>query len=301
MGEMTDSNGTGHTDRLQISIPIEAIGTDLTGRGVFCQRGQTLAISRHGAVIALGYALATDQEMTIRRLDTNSEADARVIGLISNEGADLVYGVSFLDPTTNLWDKGFPAVIGSDQSSTRMVLECLLCQAHKTFELNEIEVRVFRTNQQIQQFCHSCSMTTSWREVGEKPGPGPEMHMETQAQQPVTQPRAQVNRRKYGRIRGNISCYICRPGLTEEVVVCENRSRGGLRLITGKLYNKDNRIEVTAPYTPGSGNILLPARIVYIQRRENLFTLGVEYVRHSDVQQRLDGYSDSSGSSELIR
>ena len=59
-------SGIRRSDRVPISIPIEAIGLDLVRGRPFCEKGKTILVSRHGAAIALSYALATDQELTIR-------------------------------------------------------------------------------------------------------------------------------------------------------------------------------------------------------------------------------------------
>ena len=141
------------SDRVQISIAVEAVGTDLHRGRPFCQRGQTVVVSRHGAAIALNYALVTDQELTIRCLNTGKEAEARVIGLIFSPGNGLVYGMAFLNDAANPWCIDFPALTSADEELGRILLECRMCRAYRVAHLDEIEMQVFETNQGIQQFC----------------------------------------------------------------------------------------------------------------------------------------------------
>jgi hypothetical protein len=133
----TSSDGARLTDRVQISIPVEAIGTDLNTGYSFCERGCTSVVSRDGAAIVLNYALAIDQELTIRCLETNKEAEARIVGLISGPRNDLVYGVVFLNAEANPWGIEFPTLTG-DEGFGRILLECRLCQAYRVVQLNEI-------------------------------------------------------------------------------------------------------------------------------------------------------------------
>jgi PilZ domain-containing protein len=285
--------GVRRSDRVQISIPIEAIGTDLHRGRVFCQRGQTLAVSRHGAAIILNYALATDQELTIRCLDTNREAEARVVGLMSGPGKDLVYGVAFLNPGANPWGIEFPSGKGSEEGFGRILLECRLCQAYKVFHLNEIEIQVFEANQSIQQFCKACSTTTSWKRIANEGLREPHVPRDLRAQEPASTTRGATNRRKHGRVRTNVPACVRERGCSDEIVTCENLSRGGLRLRTSKAYKKGARIEVAIPYSAGSGNIFVPAQVLHVQDCGTFFRLGVAYAKASGTQQQADVYSGS--------
>jgi len=289
--QTTSSDILRRSDRVEISIPIEAIGMDLTRGQGFCRKAETLAVSRHGAAIILNYALGTNQELTIRCLTTNEEAEATVVGLISSPGKDLVYGIAFVNPAANPWGIEFPTLTGSDDGLARILLACRLCSAQKIVHLNEIEIQAFEANQTIRQFCNACSETTSWKRLTNKADREPDLPKQTAGRESVSKPKDPVNRRKHGRVRSNVSACIRQAGFLDEIVACENISRGGISCRTSKPYQKGTRIEVAIPYSAGSGNIFVPARIVHVQKSGTFFRLGVEYARISGTQKRAERYS----------
>ena len=283
--QQISSDGLRRSDRVQLSIPIEAIGTDYHRGQPFCKKGRTLAVSQHGASIILNYALATDQEFTIRRVDTGKEAAVRVIGLISDAEKELVYGVAFLNAAVNLWEIEFPTSVETEEGIGRVLLACRLCQACKVVHLNEIELQVFETNQSIQQFCKSCSATTSWKRAANESTGEPHLTRGIQTQESGSPLRKSVDKRKHGRIRSNSAACIRQHGFAEEVVTCENLSRGGLRLRTSKRYQEGTRIEVALPYSPENGNIFVPARVVHVQDCGAFFRLGIAFTGTPGKQQ----------------
>ncbi len=288
--QTTASNTPRRSDRIEISIPIEVRGTDLTRGREFCQKAETLAVSRHGAAIILNYALATHQELTIRCLTTNEEAEARVIGLLSSSRKDLVYGVAFVDPASNPWGIEFPTLTGSEDGLVRILLACRLCSTEKVIHLEEIEIEVFEANQAIQQFCGTCGATTSWKRVLNKLIREQEPAKQTD-QKSAAKPADAVNRRKHGRVKSNVPACIRQPECPDEIVTCKDISRGGISCQTSRPYQKGARIEVAVPYSAGAGNIFVPARIVHVEKSGKFFTLGVAYAVVSGPQQKPEGYS----------
>ena len=277
------------SDRIEIPIPVEAIGADLTRGQTFCQKGETLAVSRHGAAIVLNYALATNQGLTIRCLNTNEEAEARVVGLISGPRKDLVYGVAFVNPASNPWGIEFPTLTGSDDGLARILLACRLCSAQQVAHLNEIEIQVFDANHTIQQFCKACSITTSWNRPGDKRA----LDLGPPKQSSTDGSNAGKNRRKHGRVRVNIQACIRQPGFPDETVACDDISRGGISCRASRPYPKGSRIEVAISYSAVGGNIFVPARIVHVQKSGHFFKVGVAYGGISG--QPSEGYKGYSG------
>jgi len=298
--QVASSQVARRSDRVEISISIDAIGTDYHRGRPFCQRGQTLTVSRHGAAIALNYALATDQELTIRCVNTAKEAVARVVGLVSGPGKDLVYGIAFLDAAANPWAIEFPALAGSDDVLGRVLLTCRLCQTYSVVHLNEIELQVFETNGSIQQFCKLCSVTTSWKRAANETAKEINLPKDTQTNKSGSQASHKANRRKHGRVRTNVAACIRQSGFAEEVVTCENLSRGGLRLRTSRAYQEGARIEVALPYSTESGNIFVPAQVIHAQDCGGFFRLGVAYTRVSG-EQPTSVYSGSTSVADRTR
>jgi hypothetical protein len=92
-------------------------------------------------------------------------------------------------------------------------------------------------------------------------------------------PRA--NRRKHARVKVSYSACIRHPERGDDIVTCEDMSRGGLRFTSRKSYYERALIEVAVPYTPGQPAIFVPAQIVFVQElpEQQLFRYGVAYLQ----------------------
>jgi len=274
----TLGDGIRRSDRVPIFIPIEAIGMDLVRGRPFRVRGKTILVSRHGAAITLSYALATDQEMTIRCPDLNTEAEARVVGLIDAESKELIYGVAFLDPASNPWNIHFPALTDSEEVLARILMLCSSCQTLEVMHLDEIELQVFQANGRIQRFCKSCLATTAWKHMVEDTVCPRVLSPDKAIPHKVIQPTPR-EKRKHNRIKTSISACIRQLGFPDEIVVCENLSRGGIRFISSRLYATDSRIEVAVPFLSQGVNIFVPSHIVHVQEYEGSFKIGAAYIQ----------------------
>ena len=286
--QKTAPNLLRRSDRIDIALSVEAIGNDFTRGQPFCQKGETLSVSRHGAAIILNCALATNQELIIRCLSTNEEAHGRVVGLLSGFREEFVYGLAFVSSASNPWGIEFPPLDGCDEPLARILLACPLCSAQKVIHLNEIELQVFEANRTIQQFCNGCSQTTSWKPLADAPVQDVKVSPKT-ALQPESGPRNTTNRRKYRRVPSNVSACIRQPGLPDETVACENVSRGGISCRASRPYQIGAKIEIAVPFSAGSGNIFVPAHVVYVRESESFFRIGIAYSR--GLQGRSDGYN----------
>jgi PilZ domain len=89
------------------------------------------------------------------------------------------------------------------------------------------------------------------------------------------------NRRKHVRTRVNFKACVRRPGFADDVVACEDMSRGGLRFKTSRQYFEKSLIEVAVPYSPGDQAIFVPAQIAYVQElpEQKMYRCGVTYLR----------------------
>jgi len=91
------------------------------------------------------------------------------------------------------------------------------------------------------------------------------------------------NRRKHARTRVNFKACVRRPGLADDVVACEDMSRGGLRFKSNRKYFEKMLIDVAVPYSPGGQAIFVAAQIVYVRElpEQNTYRCGVMYLRSS--------------------
>lgn len=264
------------SDRVHLACPIQVTGKDADGAD-FTETGRTAVISRQGAAILLKRKLAPDVTLLIRRVEKRKQAEARNVGIIGGQDNQYLYGIMLLNPQHNLWDIEFPCLTGGSESAVaRALLECGGCHRQEVIHFNEIEFEVFDANQSIQRFCSSCSARTPWKggtlaSLGEATWP---------KIPPPVQSRQNHSRRKDIRLPANVSACISQPGFREEIVRCEDVSRGGLCFTSRKNYLERSRVEVSVPYLRKNGNIFLPARIVYVQPLgSDLFRHGVAYIK----------------------
>jgi hypothetical protein len=297
--------GVRRSSRIPREIEILLVGSDMEGK-VFSEKTKTVLLSRHGAGIVSEYKLSPEQELIMRRLDTNKEAEVRVVGQLGSQKNLYTYGMAFLDQTLDFWGIKFPPVTDTERAATRVFLECVRCQARETVEQSDLESDVYLVNEGIVRYCKACGSSTFWKkpsedvpvevgvldserkaavdevaevtevaEVAVKPEPAP---VEAAAP-PPSAPARQENRRKH--VRTKVSFKACVRSFTfgDDIVTCEDMSRGGLRFKSRKQYLEKATIEVAAPYSPGSTNIFVAAQVIHVLelKEERMYRCGVEY------------------------
>jgi hypothetical protein len=89
------------------------------------------------------------------------------------------------------------------------------------------------------------------------------------------------NRRKHGRTRVNFKACIRRTDAPDDVVSCEDMSRGGIRFKSKKQYFEKAMIEVAVPYSPGSSAIFVAAQIAWVLElpEQKMWRCGAAYLR----------------------
>jgi hypothetical protein len=91
------------------------------------------------------------------------------------------------------------------------------------------------------------------------------------------------NRRKHARTRVSFKACVRRHGSADDVVICEDMSRGGFRFKSTRRYLEKMLIDVAVPYSPGDQAIFVPAQIAYVQDlpEQKMFRCGAMYLRGS--------------------
>jgi len=283
------------SDRISISIPVEIFGADFTGEH-FVEQCKTIIVSRNGATIIVSRKLAADLELILKRPGTKKEALVRVIGQIGGQHEGYVYGVALMDTNINLWNIYFPTLTEAQSAVGRALLECARCKNREVVYMNEVEAEVYEANMALQRNCNSCGNSSVWKTVpgelvedpsvpvpsaGAQPSEGSSPVEGAEPPPPAEAPAAVMSRRKDLRIKSNMPACIRQPGFDEEVVTCDDISRGGLAFRSAKRYFLGSRIEVANPYAAGAANIFVPARIVFTQelQKEGLYKYGVSYLK----------------------
>jgi hypothetical protein len=285
--------------RIPKEIAILLVGSDMEGK-VFSEQTRTVVLSRHGAGIISQYKLVPEQELILRRLDTNGETEIRIVGQIGAQADSYTYGVAFLDPDIDFWAVKFPLLTETEIEANRALLECSGCKHRESMQHSDLEADVMAINEGIVRFCKNCGSSTFWKQASgdrhsvaasTEPAQKQESSYSSNytATQSVSAPVAQKplilpeNRRRHVRTKANCKACIRQIGHTLDVVVCEDMSRGGLCFKSRKRYFPGTSIEVAVPYSasPGAQSIFVHARIVYVQElpEEKLFRYGVEYLK----------------------
>jgi hypothetical protein len=291
--------GLRSSGRIAKEIAILLVGSDMEGK-VFSEQTTTVLLSRHGAGILSQYVLSAEQELILRRLDTDKEAEVRVVGQLGAHGENYTYGVAFLDPEIDLWGIKFPTLTDSEKEASRVLLQCSSCKARELVQQSDLELDVYLINEGIVRSCKKCGSSTIWRratgdDVGEpvpvenalsraKESANPPETV--QATSPNPAPALQTsarpeNKRKHVRTKVNFKACVRTHAFGDDIVTCEDISRGGLRFKSRKEYTANTEIEVAAPYAPGTPDIFVRGLIVHVTelKQERRFRCGVRYAK----------------------
>lgn len=114
--------------RISRQVPIVLIGNDVKGTA-FCEETHTAVLSLHGAGVIS--PLVAEQELVLRILGTNREAEIRFVGEIAEKGYLLTYGVAFLNEKLDFWGVEFPPSPGGKERPEILTLQCGGCKKWK--------------------------------------------------------------------------------------------------------------------------------------------------------------------------
>lgn len=239
---------------------------------------QTLLVSRNGGVLRMPEALSVGQELALKRPlegDQIKTVRARIVAEIDREPEAFVYAIHLLEPRPDFWDIEFPAPHKAEEALARLLMECGFCQRREVVYLNELELKSFEARKCIARICKICDAPAIW--------------VEAQSELSDAAPSLPRNdgdlrilpRRNRTRVKTRVLACIRRRGFQEEVAVCEDLSKGGLAFRSRNQYPQGTRAEVAVPFTPGSGAIFVPIRIVFSQAipSAGLFRHGAAYLK----------------------
>jgi PilZ domain len=274
----TLSDGFRQSDRVQFRMPVEA--SWVTAAGVtLTQNAETLLVSRNGGVLRLTAKLSMGQELHLRRSlegDHLKNTRARVVAEIDQDPPNhFLYAVHILDPRSDFWDIDFPSPHKAEEALARLLMECSFCQRREVVYLNELQLKSFEIRKCVARLCRLCDSPSIWIESqSELRDP------ENGASSPTVEERV-IPRRNRTRIKARILACIRHRGFQEEIAVCEDLSKGGLSFRSRNQYVEGSRVEVAVPFTPGSGAIFVPIRIVFSQAipSAGLFRHGAAYIK----------------------
>src|ERR1700716_132501 len=271
----TRPEGLRQSDRVNFRMPVEASWFAAGGVAVK-QMAQTLLVSRSGGVLCLAEKVLPGQELMLRRQngDESKMARARVLAEFDREPDGFLYAFVILEPRDDFWGIQFPALHTAEEALARLLMECSFCQRREVAYLNELELKSFESRKCVARLCKHCEAPSIWIESQSELRPianGPDQSVEDRV----------IPRRNRTRVKARVLACIRRRGFQEEIVVCEDLSKGGVSFRSRNQYVEGSRVEVAVPFTPGSGAIFVPIRIVFSQAipTAGLYRHGAAYVK----------------------
>jgi hypothetical protein len=283
--------GVRRSSRIEEEVPITLIGSDTEGK-LFLEHTHTILISQHGAGVVSKYKLSPEQEILIRLQDSAKEEEVRVIGQIAVHLDSYVYGVAFLQSDANFWGREFRPLTESENKAPSLTLECARCGSRESVEHNDLEADVYAFNQRVVRHCKECGSSTVWKVLSTQENEkliSSRPEQERGSSLPLSTPLVPAsptsagspeNKRKDRRTKVKMTACVRRPGFEDDVVICEDMSRGGVRIKSRKAYFADTTIEIAVPYALGGANIFVPARVLYVLEleKQRFFRCGVAYI-----------------------
>jgi PilZ domain len=271
------AEGMRQSDRVTLHMQVDATWSNTSG-AVVRQTAQTLLVSRNGGVIRLQERLFPNQEVTLHRKlegDQTKTVRARIVAEIDREPEGFIYAIAILDPRVDFWDIEFPAPHKAEEAFARLLMECSFCQRREVVYLNEMELKSFEIRKCAARLCSHCDSPSIWIEAQPQSAVEEALPSRSAVEERV------VPRRNRTRVRARVLACVRRRGFQEEVVVCEDLSKGGISFRSRNHYPEGTRVEVAVPYTPGAGAIFVPIRIVFSQpiASAGLFRHGAAYLR----------------------
>ena len=288
--EKLNANTVRASNRIQKEIAILLIGSDALGVA-FVEKTKTVVLSRRGAGIVSTHKLCAEEELILIQPDCNREAEVRVVGQIGSDDGYYTYGVAFLNSNVKFWDVDFTSAKDGRNVCHSMELRCNSCGLREPVDCGSLESDVYAVHDGLLRDCKHCKRSTLWKSNTSKdPGvsssldAGPVLVEPRSAEASVPSESAK-NRRRHVRIDVNFAGRVRLNGFGDDIVVCENISRGGLCFKSSRRYQESAGIEVAAPCSPGSAEIPVSARIVYVQElpEEKLFRYGAEFLLPADA------------------
>ncbi len=248
------------TTRILLRIPIEVRGTDAAGQP-FKERTTTLAINRHGALIALEHAVLPEARVSITNLQNTLVSPFRVVSQARETlGEGPEWGVECLEPEKNFWGIFFPerSLAATKEERIDTLLECSVCLARELAPLTLAEYEIVTLKRVLERPCSACASTTTWG-LGVVAG-------EAAAAVPDTpQPRDArpwgAERRRAKRVPVKLPVRV----RLEEIGHTENLSATGLCFSSSLLMKVGDRVMLTVGYDPQGDQKEVRGRVVWRQ------------------------------------
>jgi len=110
--------------RVSERVAVVMLWSDGEGR-VFSEETHTVVLSQHGAGIVSQHRMMPEQDLILRAVELQKEAEVRVVGEIAKQGEVYTYGVALVDEALDFWQREFPPAPLWDKQPEILTLECV--------------------------------------------------------------------------------------------------------------------------------------------------------------------------------
>jgi PilZ domain-containing protein len=256
--------------RILVSLPIQVIGQDASGR-TFVEEGVTVLCSQHGGRISLTRSLMPDEIVLIKNLQNGIEEEFRVVGGFEEViGGRREWGVEALDPKSKVWGMEFVPPEAEDQ--LKALIECAACKRAALSPLSSIEYDLLLATGMISRHCDRCDETTRW-----KPS---EQHLTPEIIAAGSRLAAVENEKRKAK-RRPLSVHIQVRGSRGASFAAETRdvSQTGLSFTATQPFEVGDEVHISFPFSDRHAPLERVGKIAWAAMRANVRVYGVSFVK----------------------
>ena len=247
------------SDRIMFTIPLRVHGTVSHGESVEAG-GRTITVNRHGARIQVSRRLETGQLIRIMNLNTDAEANFRVVGPLTPPTERVgEYGVECLEEQANIWGIHFPTPAAGQDA--RALLECRRCHGLALTSVSVVEAEVLEKAGIITRLCAPCRVETTQGYPAEQLETASLTAM-SEAASDAMSPAAVIERRASPRTPILVPIRIRDYYGGVEIAQTENAGKDGFCFTSEKEYQIGQGLWVTCPHLPDTQGAENRAQVV---------------------------------------
>jgi len=174
----------------------------------------------------------------------------------------------------------------AESTDERLLLQCSICSGQEAFELNDIQLTVFRSTRSVLIGCKRCAGDSLWTAPTTLDDPNLMIGSQAYEHQHGTASPSRnrtIENRLYKRVAvKRVKACLRRTVGGEDVVEVLDISRGGIRFLSYVDYPPDTILQVAVPYMDEAENMFTAGKIVRVQCRPTVDIpgeFGLEFVK----------------------
>jgi hypothetical protein len=255
--------------RILLSLPIQVVGQDVSGR-TFVEEAVTVLCSQNGGRINLTHSLMPDEIVLIKNLQNGIEEEFRVVGgLEQTLGDRREWGVEALDPKSKIWGIEFAPPDAKDQ--LKALIECAACTRAALSPLSSVQYGLLLATGMVSRHCDRCGETTRW--IPSKQQLTPEMV--------APRPRlaaVENEKRKQKRLPLSVHIQVRDSRGASYAAETQDVSYNGLCFATTQVLEIGDEVYISFPFSDRHAPPEKLGKIAWATLRANVRVYGVSFV-----------------------